>query len=78
MNVVKHAEVHEARVRASGGADEISVVIVDDGRGFDPDTSPDGFGLNETIRGRKRDIGGTATVSSAPDRGTLVELRVRL
>jgi hypothetical protein len=78
MNVVKHAQVHEARVRASGGADEIRIVIADDGRGFDPDPRTDGFGLNESIRGRMRDIGGSATVSSGPERGTLVELRVRL
>jgi hypothetical protein len=77
MNVYKHAQVDQARVRASSGDTEIRISIADSGRGFDPETCHDGFGLTESIRGRMRDVGGTATVSSRPSRGTLIDLRVR-
>jgi signal transduction histidine kinase len=54
---------------------EVSVVVRDRGRGFDPDTVPeDRKGLAESVRGRMTRRGGTATVSTAPGEGTKVSL----
>jgi signal transduction histidine kinase len=64
--------------------DEGSVVRVsvrDDGRGFDGSRLAEAaaagrLGVSQSIVSRLREAGGTATVSSAPDHGTEVELAV--
>ena len=54
---------------------EVSLVVRDRGRGFDPQTVPaDRKGLAESIHGRMTRRGGTATVSTAPGEGTKVTL----
>lgn len=50
--------------------------VDDDGGGFDAASTAEGVGLSRSIRGRLEDVGGTATISSTPGRGTEVELRV--
>jgi signal transduction histidine kinase len=57
------------------------VTIRDDGPGI-----PEGrlaeaaaagrFGISHSISGRLRDLGGSAVISSVPDEGTVVELRL--
>jgi signal transduction histidine kinase len=76
MNVHKHAGVASASVRAKTAAAGTEVLVVDAGRGFDLTKPRRGFGVSESIEGRLRDIGGRATVASAPGRGTTVCLRV--
>ena len=54
---------------------EVSLVVRDRGRGFDPQTVPaDRKGLAESIHGRMTRRGGTVTVSTAPGEGTKVTL----
>jgi signal transduction histidine kinase len=54
---------------------EVSVVVRDRGRGFDPEAVPaDRKGLAESVRGRMARRGGTAAVCSAPGEGTKVTL----
>lgn len=46
-NVRKHADARTASVRVSDTPAETTLVIEDDGRGFDPEAvDPDGFGLH--------------------------------
>ena len=53
----------------------VEVFVRDRGDGFDLDAVPlDRFGVRESIMGRVRRRGGTATVTSRPDRGTEVHL----
>jgi signal transduction histidine kinase len=55
----------------------VEVFVRDRGDGFDLDAVPsDRFGVRESIMGRVRRRGGTATVTSRPERGTEVHLRV--
>ncbi|WP_378097854.1 PspC domain-containing protein [Cellulomonas sp. T2.31MG-18] len=55
--------------------DEVEVFVRDHGDGFDVDAiGPDRFGVRESIMGRVHRRGGTATVTSRPDRGTEVHL----
>jgi signal transduction histidine kinase/DNA-binding NarL/FixJ family response regulator len=70
-NIHKHADAHSAQVIFSHQSDQITVVISDDGRGFDPSQLPEGehFGL-EIMAGRARDIGGDLQIRSAPGQGT--------
>ncbi|UJP39715.1 ATP-binding protein [Cellulomonas palmilytica] len=57
------------------GAAEVEVFVKDRGDGFDLDAvSPDRFGVRESILGRVRRRGGTATVTSRPGQGTEVHL----
>lgn len=55
----------------------VEVFVRDRGDGFDLDAVPsDRFGVRESILGRVRRRGGTATVDTRPGRGTEVHLRV--
>jgi signal transduction histidine kinase/phage shock protein PspC (stress-responsive transcriptional regulator) len=57
--------------------DGVEVFVRDRGDGFDLDSVPsDRFGVRESIMGRVRRRGGTATVNTRPQRGTEVHLRV--
>ncbi|HEY0934006.1 MAG TPA: DUF5931 domain-containing protein [Trebonia sp.] len=81
-NVGRHCgERARAWVLVEDEPDLIRVTIRDDGPGI-----PDGrlaeaaaagrFGISHSISGRLRDLGGSAAVSSVPDEGTVVELRL--
>jgi signal transduction histidine kinase len=73
-NVAKHAEIQQVVVRVASTDGGVEVTVRDHGRGFDPDPPAGGFGIAQSIVGRMRDVGGRATVWSAPDRGTRVTL----
>jgi signal transduction histidine kinase len=78
-NVANHAGT--TRVRLTALADgqpsrsTVTVAIVDQGKGFDPDSTPAGYGIQHSITARMREVGGTATVDSHPGQGTRVDLR---
>jgi signal transduction histidine kinase len=56
---------------------EVSLVVRDRGKGFDPEAVPaDRKGVAESIRGRMTRRGGTATVTTAPGEGTKVTLKM--
>ncbi len=77
VNAAVHAGVHAVDVYAEVGADGLAVFVRDRGVGFDPDAvGDDRHGVDGSIRGRVRRAGGTASIRSAPGRGTEVELRV--
>jgi signal transduction histidine kinase len=58
---------------------EVSIVVRDRGKGFDPEAVPeDRKGLAESVRGRMARRGGTATVTSARGEGTKVSLKMPL
>ncbi|HEX3590219.1 MAG TPA: ATP-binding protein [Pseudonocardiaceae bacterium] len=75
-NVAAHAGTDRAflTARADDG-NGVTVTIVDQGKGFDPATTPRGRGLADSITGRMADVGGEALVDSMPGQGTRVELR---
>jgi signal transduction histidine kinase len=56
---------------------EVSLVVRDRGKGFDPGAVPaDRKGLAESVHGRMTRRGGTVTVTSAPGEGTKVSLKM--
>jgi signal transduction histidine kinase len=56
---------------------EVSLVVRDRGKGFDPEAVPaDRKGLAESVRGRMTRRGGTATLTSALGEGTKVTLKM--
>jgi len=71
FNVVKHARVHEARLRIKRTRGQLWLTISDQGKGFDPKTlsRTAGFGLL-SIRERVELLGGRMKIRSAPNRGS--------
>jgi signal transduction histidine kinase len=77
VNIVRHAGVGEAWLAAAASATELSVTVVDEGVGFDPDAVPrDRLGLSESVRGRLERCGGAVRVWSSPGAGTSVHVTV--
>ena len=77
-NVARHAG--SSRVRLTALTDRrstptVTVAVVDQGKGFDPDTTPYGYGIRHSITARMHEVGGTAGVDSHPGQGTRVDLR---
>jgi signal transduction histidine kinase len=63
-NAVKHAAAGTVSLRVTQLVDRVQVAVEDDGRGFDPDAVPAGFGLTG-MRERALLAGGRLWVSSA-------------
>ncbi len=76
-NAQRHAQAQRILVRLERSAGEASVTVEDDGRGFDPASSPaDGrrhFGL-DIMRARATRLGGRLAVDSRPGQGTRITL----
>mgnify|MGYP001759705262 FL=1 len=80
-NVAKHAAACEVSVTLDGAGGWASLLVQDDGRGFDPAqvsgrvSSAGGLGLTQ-MRERMESRGGQYRVISAPGQGTRVEARL--
>jgi PAS domain S-box-containing protein len=75
-NIAKHARASRVDVAIEHADSQLTVSVRDDGVGFAPQDSrkPNSFGLLG-LRERAALLGGEATVTSAPGRGTQVEVR---
>ncbi|MBB2946862.1 signal transduction histidine kinase [Actinoplanes lutulentus] len=73
-NVDKHAGTDEAWLTAVGDDGGVTVRVVDRGRGFRPEEVSPGRGLIRELRHCVVEVGGRATVDSAPEQGTVVEV----
>jgi signal transduction histidine kinase len=75
-NVIKHAHASIVVIRFRQQADEISLEVQDNGKGFDPAGSfPGHLGLS-SMRERATKIGGTFAVESSPEVGTSICVRI--
>ncbi|MEV0001583.1 ATP-binding protein [Micromonospora sp. NPDC050980] len=77
-NVVAHARAGQLLVRVDVTPDELRSIVRDDGLGFDPRGVPRSRAGIASMRERAALLDGTLTITSAPGRGTLVELLVPL
>ena len=79
QNIVKHARASEVTVQLVQGDAELTVVVEDNGVGFDPAVlGPEaGIGLRN-VQTRMAYLGGQAYFDAAPGRGTTVTLEVPL
>jgi signal transduction histidine kinase len=76
-NSAKFSGADEVFVYAESGQDLSAVFVRDAGVGFDRAAVPrDRHGIAESIEGRMKRAGGTATIVTAPGQGTEVELRL--
>ena len=77
INAAKHSKVDRVDVFVERGPNAIEVFIRDTGVGFDPEAvGPARRGLSQSIEGRMRRAGGTATIHSDVGTGTEIELRL--
>ena len=78
-NVVKHAGATQVQIRLKYEANTISLDIIDDGKGFEPEAAhrSGGFGL-QGIMERVQQLKGTLNIESAPSRGTHLIARIPL
>jgi signal transduction histidine kinase len=77
VNAAKWSGASVISLFAEVEPDEVSLVVRDRGRGFDPESVPeDRKGLAESVHGRMTRRGGTATVTSAEGEGTKVSLKM--
>ena len=75
-NIVKHAKATEVELSLTANAREITLLLRDNGRGFDLAQTSTGFGL-QGMRERAQAIGGTLTINSQPGEGCELQLNVQ-
>jgi signal transduction histidine kinase len=76
-NVAKHAGAATASVTVHRRPRVVSIVVEDDGAGFDPTRVTDGLGLT-SMRERAELVSGTVRVESRPGGGTTIAVEVPL
>ena len=64
-NIRDHAEATAVRLTATATSEGVSLVVTDDGKGFDPDQDDEGLGL-AGMHDRVRLLGGRLVVESRP------------
>jgi signal transduction histidine kinase len=76
-NALKHAEATTVTVQLHGDAGGVDLEVVDNGKGFDPDSVKrrGGMGLL-SMRQRTEMMGGQLTILSAPGEGTRVKVEL--
>ncbi|GAB5533753.1 MAG: hypothetical protein Rubg2KO_00020 [Rubricoccaceae bacterium] len=73
-NIARHASATEVRIELALDSETLSLSIVDNGQGFEPDDASGGHGLRSFAE-RARQLEGTLDVVSAPGEGTRITLR---
>jgi PAS domain S-box-containing protein len=76
-NVAKHATAKHVSVLLDRRGDRVSIIVEDDGVGFDPEQPSSRFGV-AGMRERARLLGGTLDIESRVGRGTTVVSRIPL
>ena len=72
-NAAAHADAENAHVELTGSSTSLTVIVSDDGRGFDPEAISHGDGLTH-MYDRADAAGGSLDVASRPGHGTTVTL----
>jgi len=79
QNIIKHAQATEITLQLVQSDTELTVVVEDNGVGFDPRAMDEQAGIGmRNVHSRMAYLGGQAYFDSAPGRGTTVSLDVPL
>ena len=79
QNIIKHAQATEVTLQIVRHTDELTVLVEDNGVGFDPAALGEDAGIGlRNIGSRMAFLGGRADFDAAPGRGTTVTLEVPL
>lgn len=74
-NALKHARPTELSIALTRTPEGLSVLVSDNGTGFDPREAKNGIGL-DNARSRIRELGGTMQIDSTPKHGTTVDISI--
>lgn len=74
-NILKHAQASEAILQINQNESEITLMIEDNGKGFNSTNQQEGLGLR-SIRERVEHFQGSVNIDSHPKRGTTVVLTI--
>ncbi len=77
QNVIKHARATRAVVQIIRNGDELSLIVEDDGKGFDPQTQEAGYGL-QNLKFRIQALHGNISIESAEAIGTTIFIKLNL
>ena len=72
-NAIKYAEAESIAIRISGAGNRVSIVVSDDGKGFDVANANAGNGL-QNMKKRIKDIGGSFEIDSESEKGTTINV----
>ena len=79
QNALKHSGVRFFEVKLHGSPTEIHLTVRDSGMGFDPELAKDTPGLGlVSMQERVRLVNGTISITSRPQSGTEINVRVPL
>jgi PAS domain S-box-containing protein len=76
-NVLKHAEAKQVEVNLRRSEDKLTLVVADDGKGFDTTKKTEGIGLRN-IRSRAESLMGLFSIDSQPGKGTTLFVQLPL
>lgn len=76
-NITRHAAAHRVTLKVTREGRALNILVEDDGRGFDPQASVEGFGL-AGMRERVEELGGVFHLDSASDAGSRVMVYLQL
>ena len=75
LNSVKHGQAESIEVNLTCHPNELSIILTDDGIGFDLTKKPSGIGL-KNIRERIAVLGGNCEIDSRPNYGTTISFLI--
>lgn len=76
-NALRHAEATQINLQLVQEDDRVSLTVQDDGKGFDPDTTPKGMGL-DSVNNRVASFDGKMSIYSSPGNGTEINIEFQL
>jgi len=77
-NTARHAEADTVRLSLNMSPEQVTLIVADNGRGFDTEAVPlNAYGLT-SMQGRLNEVGGTLQIDSSPSAGTTVTAEVKL
>jgi signal transduction histidine kinase len=74
-NILKHADAKEITIQLVGQKDHLTIMIEDDGKGFDPAQNKGGRGLKNIVT-RSLWLRGVINIDSTPGRGTTITTEI--
>ena len=74
-NVARHSKAGNVEIELRFNLDHLILTLSDDGQGFEPKSTPTGFGLR-SMKQRAEALGGNLSVDALPGRGTTLTCRI--
>jgi signal transduction histidine kinase len=74
-NCARHARAQSIRIRVSADAEQLTILVADDGVGLDPTRRRTGLGLRG-IEERVKELRGVMTIKGDAGRGTAMTIRL--